>query len=94
MDEAKTREHLAEVDKNIADAQAHIVKQRERVAKLATYGDAADEAEKLLRNYEGLLATLVQLRKTIIRELESDERMNWSWFRDRLEAPPRAAAGF
>jgi hypothetical protein len=67
MDEAKTREHLVEVDKNIADAQAHIVKQRERVAKLATYGDAADDAEKLLRNYEGLLATLMQLRKTIIR---------------------------
>jgi hypothetical protein len=64
------------------------------VAKLAAYGDAADEVEKLLRNYEGLLATLVQLRKTIIRELESDERMNWSWFRDRLEAPSRAVSGF
>jgi len=37
---------------------------------LAAYGDAADEVEKLLRNYEGLLATLMQLRTTIIRELE------------------------
>jgi hypothetical protein len=94
MDEAKTCEHLVEVDKNIADAQAHIVKQRERVAKLAAYGDAADEVEKLLRNYEGLLATLMQLRTTIIRELESDERKNWRWFRDRLEAPSRAVSGF
>ena len=76
MDEAKTREHLVAVDKKIADAQANTVKQRETVAKLAAYGRAADEAEKLLRHYEGLLAALVQLRKTIVRELESDERMN------------------
>jgi multidrug resistance efflux pump len=70
-DEGKTRNELAQADRHIKEAEARVWQQRKRVAELSAGGHDAEEAEKLLARLVELLATMVQHRQTILRELES-----------------------
>jgi len=72
MDQARTREHLAEADNKIEKAEKRIADQRERIAELSADGHTTAEAEKLLSTYLDVFEAMVEHRKTILDELAKD----------------------
>jgi hypothetical protein len=71
MEKADVREHLAEADKKIEDAEIRIVEQRHRVEALADDGHSTEAAERLLATYNQVLEVMVKYKKTIASELET-----------------------
>ncbi|MBW0000168.1 MAG: hypothetical protein JO015_13785 [Verrucomicrobia bacterium] len=66
-DERETRNELAEADSHLKQAEARIVQQQKRVAKLAAGGHDTEEAEKLLTRLTESLETMLQHREIILR---------------------------
>jgi hypothetical protein len=81
VEEAKIREHLAQVDRIIRNFRGRIAEQRRRTETLSTDGHPTDVAEKTLKAYQKTLEVMVNLREVIITELENHET--------RRRSPPR-----
>ena len=71
VEEAKIREHLAQVEKNIRNFRDRIAEQRRRTETLSADGHPTDVAEKTLKAYQKTLEVMVNLRKIITAELKN-----------------------
>jgi len=80
--------HLAQVDRQIADAKEHIRKQERLIKRLTVRGRNLDEAESFLSILIGTLKALEQHRLLVLdrlytlsgvphRELEAAEKPYW-----------------
>ena len=73
MEKADIREHLAEADKKIKDAEKRIAEQNQRIKTLAEDGHPTQAAEMLLTKYHEMLDVMVQYRKTVTGELKTQQ---------------------
>jgi hypothetical protein len=76
MEKADIREHLAEADKKIKDAEKRIAEQYQRIKTLAADGHPTEAAETLLAKYHEMLDLMVQYRKTITGELKTQQSID------------------
>jgi hypothetical protein len=81
VEDAKIREHLAQVEKNIRNFRDRIAEQRRRTETLSADGQPTDVAKKTLEAYQDTLEVMVNLRKIIITELENHQAQR--------QSPPR-----
>jgi hypothetical protein len=72
---AMIREHLAQAEQHVALGERHVRHQREIVGKLQQDGHDAQEALKLLAQFEDLQAMHVADRDRLRKELEASR--NW-----------------
>ena len=76
MEKADIREHLAEADKKIKDAEKRIAEQHQRIKTLADDGHPTQAAEILLAKYHEMLDVMVQYRKTVTGELKTQQSID------------------
>lgn len=69
------RQHLAQAEQHVALGERHVRHQREIVAKLEQDGHDAEEALKLLAQFEELQALHIADRDRLRKELEASR--NW-----------------
>jgi hypothetical protein len=62
----REREHLAHVDRHIAECQSHIARQREIIQDAVEQGHPADLAEGMLRAMEESLRAFERHRQVIL----------------------------
>ena len=67
------REHLAEANKHIEEAEAQIAGQTALIAELAADGHDTMEAEELLESFIATLDTMQRHRETILSELNNSK---------------------
>jgi hypothetical protein len=70
----RKREHLAQVDRHIAECKAHIVRQREIIQYAVEQGQPADLAEGMLRAMEESLRAFERHRQVILERLRTASR--------------------
>jgi hypothetical protein len=70
----RTREHLAQVDRYIAECKAHIVRQREIIQDAVEQGQPADLAEGMLRALEESLRAFERHRQVILERIKTASR--------------------
>jgi hypothetical protein len=70
----RTREHLAQVDRYIAECNAHIVRQREIIQDAVEQGQPADLAEGMLRALEESLRAFERHRQVILERIKTASR--------------------
>ena len=70
----RKREHLAQVDRHIAECKAHIVRQREIIQSAVEQGQPAELAEGMLRAMEESLRAFERHRQVILERLRTASR--------------------
>jgi hypothetical protein len=66
----RKREHLVQVDRHIAECEAHIARQREIIQAAVEQGHPADLAEGMLRAMEESLRAFERHRRVILERLQ------------------------
>jgi hypothetical protein len=70
----REREHLAQVDRHIAECKAHIARQREIIQHAVEQAQPADLAEGMLRALEESLRAFERHRRVILERIKSASR--------------------
>jgi hypothetical protein len=66
----REREHLAHVDRHIAECQSHIARQREIIQDAVEQGHPADLAEGMLRAMEESLRAFERHRQVVLERIK------------------------
>jgi hypothetical protein len=97
VDKAKTKEHLAQADRNLEKIRDLIRRQRDRLEELARGGLKTQMAERSLRNSEELEEIMERSRHLIREELgriSARERLRRASSVNPPSAAPRSGGNF